>query len=148
MSHPPNLKTFAVSQGKDGSRMYFCRAICWTKDHWGTTIIREKKNMSQTENLTRQPLTPPKKFSEVTSLFEVRCSQRDLNFQICFNCSNVSLLLLCTDFIMFDNAIFCSFHNSSYQFLYLLRNDCFFLHCEISHIMLTLYPRFVARQYL
>ena len=32
MSHPPNLKNCAVSKGKNGSKMYFKRAILRTKD--------------------------------------------------------------------------------------------------------------------
>ena len=60
---PPNLENFAVSQGKIGSKMYFNRAIYWTKDHWSTAITRKKvtdKSVSQGN--------PPQKISEVTSL--------------------------------------------------------------------------------
>ena len=43
---PPNLEKKAVLQGKNGSKMFFSRAIYWAKDHWGTTG-NKKKNVTE-----------------------------------------------------------------------------------------------------
>ena len=61
----PHLENFAVLQGKNDGKMYFSRAIYWTKNHW---VLLLPKKKSVTDKKVWQSLTPHQKVCEVTSL--------------------------------------------------------------------------------
>ena len=51
---PPNLENFAVSEGKNGSKMTFCRAIYWKKDIGELLILKNTLTASDTpKNLVK-----------------------------------------------------------------------------------------------
>ena len=60
VSHSLDLERFAVSQGKNGSKMYFCRAIDWAKDHWGSTVTKIKKKGYRQKSFAGHPIKLPK----------------------------------------------------------------------------------------
>ena len=64
MSYPPNLGKFAISQGRNGSTRYFCRATYWIQEHGSTIVIKR----SRAKNFRREISDTPQKVIEVVFL--------------------------------------------------------------------------------
>ena len=104
----PQPWKFAVSQGKNGSTVYFCRATYWTQDHYW------KINKNVTDRKCSQgTLWHPQKFVEVTSLPMLRRPKK---------VSSIYWMELLKGLKQFPSPfeVLLDFFNLCYMFLFLL----------------------------